>query len=465
MAGKILPQDESLWQNWEEECYQEGCAFARQKAIQWLEELDEKLFRNRPSGWEVVGFRVRTIITRMGEIKVSRRLYRDERGDYHFLLDEYLGWEKYQIATPSVQEAVVSLGAAVSYREGVRIIEKLTGGVLSVMTLHRLVQKTAAKAIAEEERAIRACFEEGVVPESGGRVVPRLYIEADGLWVRLQREKQSYYEIKTAIAYEGWERIAQTEERYRLVNKRVYCHAVEGADFWQGAILAFERVWDTSRIGLVVINGDGASWIEEGVKAFDRVIRQIDGFHLARACRKAMGAEKGALLYEAIRGGDWEKAEGIIRAEALPKGKSKVQAWGWVKELVRAREGQDWRNQAGGLEGNERGLGTMEGNEAQVLARRMKGKGMSWSIKGARNMAKVRELVANGEVGLWCKRNSQVERAERREEEKRKPRSFKKGNKHTSWLEARVPALYGPCACEPWVKTLRTLIYPPHLLN
>ncbi len=21
-----------------------------------------------------------------------------------------------------------------------------------------------------------------------------------------------------------------------------------------------------------------------------------------------------------------------------------------------------------------------------------------------------------------------------------------------------------PCACEPWVKTLRTLIYPPHLL-
>ena len=107
----------------------------------------------------------------------------------------------------------------------------------------------------------------------------------------------------------------------------------------------------------------------------------------------------------------------------------------------------------------------MEGNEAQVLARRMKGKGMSWSIKGARNMAKVRELVANGEVGLWCKRNSQVERAERREEEKRKPRPFKKGNKHTAWLEAGVPALYGPCACEPWVKTLRTLIYPPHLLN
>lgn len=464
MAGEILPQDASNWQNWEEECYQEGCAFARQRAQQKLQELDDKLFQNHPPGWKVVGFRERTITTRFGEITVSRRLYRDEQGHYHFLLDEHLGWQKRQLATPPVQEAVVSLAAtAASYHEAAKILEKLTAGVLSVMTIHRLVQKTAAKAIAEEEKAIRACFREGVVPESGGRVVPRLYIEADGLWVRLQREEQSHYEIKTAIAYEGWERLPQGGERYRLVNKRVYCHAVERVDFWEGAALAFDRVWDTSRIELVVINGDGASWIDEGILAFDKAIRQIDGFHLARACRRALGESKGAMLYEAIRGGEWDKAEGIIRGSVPPKGKSKAQAWEWVKKLVWAREGEDWRNRVEGLSGGERGLGAMEGNEAQVLARRMKGKGMSWSIRGAKNMAKVRELIINGEVGLWCKRGFVVEEIKKGRGDRRK--SLKKGGTDGTWLEARVPVLYGPCACEPWVRALRTLIHPPHLLN
>ena len=87
------------------------------------------------------------------------------------------------------------------------------------------------------------------------------------------------------------------------MGKRVYCQGDEGIDFWEGVTLAFGRRWDWGRIPLVVINGDGAKWIDEGVKAFERAIRQLDGFHLARSCRQA-GGEKGANLYEAIRKGE-----------------------------------------------------------------------------------------------------------------------------------------------------------------
>jgi hypothetical protein len=31
----------------------------------------------------------------------------------------------------------------------------------------------------------------------------------------------------------------------------------EEKDFWEGAALSFDRIWDKSRIGLVIINGDG----------------------------------------------------------------------------------------------------------------------------------------------------------------------------------------------------------------
>lgn len=49
-----------------------------------------------------------------------------------------------------------------------------------------------------------------------------------------------------------------------------------------------------------------------------------------------------------------------------------------------------------------RALGAMEGNNAHLIADRMKGKGRSWSRRGARHMAKVRELVLNQEHRPFC---------------------------------------------------------------
>jgi hypothetical protein len=33
------------------------------------------------------------VVCRFGAVTISRRLYRDGKGDYHVLLDEHLGWE------------------------------------------------------------------------------------------------------------------------------------------------------------------------------------------------------------------------------------------------------------------------------------------------------------------------------------------------------------------------------------
>jgi len=49
------------------------------------------------------------------------------------------------------------------------------------MTIHRLVQRAAERAIASEREEVEACFGGGFIPESGGKVVPKLYVEADGL--------------------------------------------------------------------------------------------------------------------------------------------------------------------------------------------------------------------------------------------------------------------------------------------
>jgi hypothetical protein len=271
------------------------------------------------------GFRERTpstdsgqaLVTRFGEVRVRRRLYRDPEGQHHFPLDEYLEWQKEQIATPGVTERVVQLAAQVPFRQVVSTLEKLTAGVISAMTIHRLVQKVGQKAQGQEEEEWQACFQQGKAMESGPAMVEVLDTEADGVWVHLQREREKHYEVKSGIAYTGRQRLKQRQERYALVGKRVYCQANPKIPFWEGASVEWAKAYDWSRLRLVVVGGDGANWIGEGAGVFSGGVSQLDGFHLAQACGRALGKGLGHQLYEAVRDGQLAQAHQLL-AEAEP---------------------------------------------------------------------------------------------------------------------------------------------------
>lgn len=111
------------------------------------------------------------------------------------------------------------------------------------------------------------------------------------MWVSLQRQEKKHLELKSAIAYEGWE---GGDDSYRLVGKRLYCHGLVQTPFWEGASVAFDRHWDLSQVRRVVVGGDGASWIDEGAQLFPEAVRQLDGFHLARGCTRRSGRETGS---------------------------------------------------------------------------------------------------------------------------------------------------------------------------
>ena len=449
--------DKSRDFEWEEECYQKGCALARQEAIKRLKEIEERLFQHRPCSWRIEGFRKRTLVTRFGEVTISRRLYRDEEENYHFLLDEHLDWLPAQVATPSLQECVVTLAAQVSFQEVSNTVEKLTAGALSATTIHRLLQKTAQAAIEKEKEEWQACFEEGYLPPSEERRTPILYAEADGVWIHLQREKKDHYEVKSAIAYEGWERLPQQAERYALVNKRVYCQADEGIPFWEGASLEWSHLWDLSSLDLVVIGGDGAKWIDEGVEQFPRAVRQLDGFHLARASR--WGLEEWEAIYRAIRAGQKDEAQGLLDKVSPKEGERAEKARRYVKRNL--EKGVDWRIRIK-PEKESRGLGAMEANEDKLVANRMKKRGISWKIRGAQRMAKVLQLKANGEIKLWCHRREPL-KGVRVSSWSSSPKFSSDG--YGEWLQARIPALSGPHASRPWVEKLRALVYDSHRLN
>ncbi len=454
LSGENIRLDQD--QGWEKEIYQEVCQEAQQRAIKRLEEIDEKLFLHHPVSWKVIGFRERNLVARFGEIRIKRRLYRDERGDYHFLLDEHLGFLPYQLATPDLQVCIVELCAQGTFRPSEQTLENLTAGVLSLPTVYRLVEKTASRAIEKEAADYEAVFERGDLPLEGERQVPILFCEGDGTWIHLQQEDQSQYEIKSGIAYEGWARLPGKEERYELVNKRAYCQADEQIPFWEGASLVWCRVWDLSSLKEIIVGGDGAGWIDQGVEEFPYALRQLDGFHLARASGR--GWQDGKTIYEAVRAGKVEEARSLIE-KALPReGRGAAKSRAYVENNL--EKGKDWRRQS---EREGRGLGTMEANQDKLIANRMKKRGLSWKIGGAIRMAKVLQLKANGEIRPYCERPQPVKRAIA--SRTMSLPSTSKSNGHQKWLEASLPALIGPHASRPWVEKLRNMANLSHLLN
>lgn len=225
MGKAIVPlMDEKMLEearSWENRVFQQVCAAGQREAGRYLQQLEESLFAQRPTGWEVVGFRERTLVTRFGEVSIQRRLYQDRNGAYHFLLDEYLGQKAYQAATPEMQRLCTHLSGELSFRKAAGFLEQWLSGVMSYATCWRLLQRSGAVAAAASKQEVEAVFGRGAaLAETGEPRVERLYMEADGVFVRLQKQPRKHLELCSAIAYEGRERLPGTREAYRLREKQ-----------------------------------------------------------------------------------------------------------------------------------------------------------------------------------------------------------------------------------------------------
>ena len=150
------------------------------------------------------------------------------------------------------------------------MVSDLTAGVLSPMTVHRLLSGVAQSAMDDERSRWEACFERGEDVCAGQQQTDVLYTEADGVWVHLQREERSHHEVKSGIAYRGWRCVG--DDRYELVDKRVYGHASEQMPFWEGASLEWAKQYALDRVKLFVVGGDGANWIRRGAEELGNAI-------------------------------------------------------------------------------------------------------------------------------------------------------------------------------------------------
>lgn len=443
---------------WEEAIFHWACDLAKTAAESLLEKVDEHLMKTREAGLKVEGFRERWITTLFGDIKIKRRLYRDDSGNSRFLLDEALGLRKRSQASPKVEELATFLSSHLPFGKCEQLLKTLLPEGLSHTTIHRLVGRTVDPHLEEEERELAELFEDGVLPQSEDRVVPYLIVEADGTSIALQREDERRTEVKVGIAYEGWQ--ASGKDRYSLKEKTSYTGIMDGERFWEGFSLTLAKKYDLSQLGWVVVGSDGAKWARQGADIFGGLY-QLDRFHLLRAIYRGVGSDMAGEVYRACVAGDVARADAILRqaretAVDEEAAASVAQLRGYL--LDNAHGLRDYRLDIGHQDGL-RGLGAIESNVDKLIANRMKKRGMSWTRKGANRMARLINLREQGQLHLWVTHRAKKHRPHRSRSPAFTPRA--NDTECGAWLEAGLPAVCGPQANRPWVQVLKAITGQP----
>lgn len=95
-----------------------------------------------------------------------------------------------------------------------------------------------------------------------------LFVDVDGLYTKLQRERRRGMENRIAVVQGGWKNVGG---RIRLKANRHYLHTGDG-DFWEGIGDFLVQHYAMDEQTWLVVNGDGAEWIGECTSYFTRYI-------------------------------------------------------------------------------------------------------------------------------------------------------------------------------------------------
>ena len=257
----ILSKDELTFKDIEEAIYSYHCKEAVKETQEILKAIDDMLMVKRDrSRYRHKGKKGDHITCIYGDVPYERVVYetKDEEGHKHYiyLLNEVLKMDMIGSMSMSAVEAIVDGTTKLSFRNTAKELDRTTKMEISHQTAWNVTQKFGEKLEAEEAALIREYDRDEI---EGGKEVPVLFEEADGIYIHLQgrgRPKgKKGREIKVSTAYEGWSKNGD------LIGKVMSVGFEDGKTFQKLREAMIKQVYDTEAIKLRVLNGDGADWV------------------------------------------------------------------------------------------------------------------------------------------------------------------------------------------------------------
>jgi len=463
-------------------------AIGRKTLEKTLFDIDEKLRQTRPKGaLKNEGKREKYFLTRLGDIRYRRTRYIDKStGKSRYLLEEKLGIKINQRISLTRAKIEMFIASITTYRATEKNTELLTGYKRSHEAIRQSMIKEAERIIAHERYSIEKTKNLKDKESNSKNPSGIAHMEADSAFIRFQRRRKrkgKAYKLKTTRrrrrrrSIEIKLGIGYTDKvkRYKngrgkalkLKDKFTYTSIESGKTFMENLSLIAERKLSLSKAKAVIFGGDGGAYIQAGIKDyFTGAIYVLCKFHLKRNIKRALSLKPDMQL----------KLNGLIRSDKLDEALSILnRIIGQTKDMKKKKAIKDLRtyieqNKKGinpirriedrGLRERIKGTGAMESNVDKFVAHRFKKRGMSWSVKGALGLLKVKETIANGEWDTWWsnKRGEKIEINPEPLKQLTAKNFWKKNERNAPYLvEATIPALEGPDQNEPWAGVLKEL--------
>lgn len=419
MNKTILSEKGLDFNSLEKEIYSIGCQMAREMLQSILETLDAELSNERDkSKYRNKGKRQTTIKTLMGEVPLSRTVYKTKDDDgnkaFLYLLDEYMGMDTIGLVSTNLAEKIVQNAIISSYRNTSKNISELTGQRISHSGVWNVVQALGTKLKEEEDHLAKLAENNRLCGETE---VPVLFEEADGVYINIQGKDRpdsgNKLEMKVAVTYEGWKEASAG--RYELVNKNAYAAIENISEFRKKKEALIAKEYNVDEIQMRILNGDGAAWIKQGVGP--DVHYQLDPFHKYKAItRNVSDKRKRDIIFNLVRNNEIDAAlKYILNLIDIEKeGKELKKLKILYSYFSENREGLI-PYQCRGLDIPEppegiayRNLGTMEHHICDIIAQRMKHRKASWSIEGASNLGKLLAAKASNRLNETIERHSKI---------------------------------------------------------
>ena len=349
-----------------------------------LEIFDERLFADRPQGWRVKDARSRSILTEFGEVTFTRRVYLDEFADRRTYLDEILSLRPRKRLSPGAFGALALFGSEIPYERAAKMLFRHCAGDVSAMTTMGVLRETGDLLEAQAEVRRRELFDEGLLP-CASRMSEEIRVEADGIWVALQRARGRGVEVKALCAYED----KNAGKRIGVVH-----HALVGGPkrFWEEGVAHLAGHYSLPALKRCYTGSDGAKWCGALADHLHgpKIVHKLDPWHVNRAIRSAFPEHADAaplfdLLYAA-------RLDELLDVLSL-----RLDTGFGDEDKTRGLIGYISNNRAS-IEADAPSMGTMEGTQAHLYAARMKVWGGAWSREGASDMARIRATLASGDA-------------------------------------------------------------------
>jgi hypothetical protein len=377
----------------------------------------ERLAQSRtPQRWVNRGQATRRLRLPWGEVTVRRTRVRDRQtGRTYNLADRLLGLRPYVRRGVEEVQTACELAVTLPYRAARHWWQRLTGLKASVMSFWRMVQRAGQRLVEQERDEVGEIRPSDPPP----RAVRRVYLEADGAWLRRQKPRRPRGAGPAATAtragslllYVGasYSQLHQTgRRRWNAVDKQVLVEAENLRSFGRQWAWQVARRFDLARSPNQLFLSDG----EDGLlrltrRHFRSALVQLDRFHVHQQLGRAFGLRTPG--YQAALRALCRGRLGEVRSLLALRGVGERHA---VCQEVRTYldrhaailwTHEEWQRRT---TVRKMGSGVIEKTIETQINRRMKKQGMSWSPHGARRLAKLRALYRDGPrwAAFWARR-------------------------------------------------------------